>query len=375
MNINRNERIYLSPPYQSGKEAELIGEVLQSNWLSPVGDHITRFESLLCEMFQFPNIVAVSSGTAALHLILRKINIEKGDVVLVSDLTFIGGVSPVVYEGGRPVFIDSDQSSWNISPELLREYLENNTNNLPKALIVVHLYGMPCEILKIQEICKHYGIVLIEDCAEALGAIVDGRYVGNFGDFAFLSFNGNKTITTSGGGAVIAKEKEDMEHFVYLSTQANKAKTYYLHEEIGFNYRMSNLLAALGIAQLADFDFRIERKRAINLFYRRELEISGFQFLKERVGIESSHWLSCALVPDRINVNSLIKQLDEQYNIETRSVWNPMHLQPVFKNEEARLNGVSEYLFENGICLPSGVGLTEDQLKYIVDAIIGIISR
>lgn len=375
MNTNKQDRIYLSPPYQSGREMELVGEVLAGNWLSTVGNHISRFENLLCKTFQFPHVVAVNSGTSALHLILKKINIAEGDVVLVSDLTFIGGVSPILYERGRPVFIDSEKGDWNISPELLKEYLENNRENPPKALIVVHLYGMPCQIKRIREICDQYGVILIEDCAEALGTKVDGQYAGTFGDFAFLSFNGNKTITTSGGGVIITPSKEDKEYFIYLSMQAKKSKAFYLHEEIGFNYRMSNLLAALGIAQLTDFEFRVNRKKAINLFYRKSLEDIGFQFPEEREGIESSYWLSCALIPDTVEADTLISQLDNGYNIEARRVWNPMHRQPVFRNAEALLNGVSEQLFKNGICLPSGVGLSDDQLKYIVDAIKKIISH
>lgn len=375
MNPDRKERIYLSPPYQSGKEKELIDEVLDSNWLSPVGEHLNRFEQKLSDLFHFQEVVAVNSGTSALHLILRKLDVGPGDTVLVSNLTFIGGVSPILYLGAKPVFIDSSPDDWNISPELLQEYLEGNREDLPKALIVVHLFGNCCDLMKIKGICDTFGIALIEDCAEALGSKIGNEYVGTFGDYAFLSFNGNKTITTSGGGAVIAKNQEEKDYFIYLATQAKCGREYYEHEEIGFNYRMSNLLAALGLAQLFDFAERIARKRQIHDLYVKQLENLGFKFICEKAGSTSSYWLTCALVPEGFNPFTIIQYLDSKYNIEARPVWKPMHLQPVFENETSLVNGVSEKIFKQGICLPSGVGLSEEQQLFICQAIRNIISR
>ncbi|MGB3468076.1 MAG: DegT/DnrJ/EryC1/StrS family aminotransferase [Cyclobacteriaceae bacterium] len=369
------QRIYLSPPYQSGREAEYLQRVLQSNWLAPVGEYLDKFEDKLQSLFGYPEVIAVNSGTAALHLILKYLKIGEGDKVLVSDLTFIGGVNPIVYVGAQPVFIDSELTDWNISPQLIRNYLEDHKNDLPKALIVVHLYGLPCDIIGISAICKEYGVILIEDCAEAIGTQVGNQYVGSFGDFAFLSFNGNKTITTSGGGAIIAASAEEKKNFIYLATQAKSDQAYYHHEEIGFNYRLSNLLAALGLAQLDNLDYRLESKKRIFSNYSRLLSTSGFGFVEETSGNTPSYWLTCATVPAHIDPIHLAEVLNKQFNIEARAVWKPMHMQPVFRHTECLLVGNTKQIFQNGICLPSGVGMTEEEQDYVIESIVEIISR
>lgn len=372
---NEHHRIFLSPPYQSGKEGTYLQKALDSNYLAPVGSFLDNLEEKLEALFGYKEVIAVNSGTAALHLILRKLGIGRGDQVLVSNLTFIGGVSPIVYEGAEPVFVDSESSDWNISPELVRAYLQKHSGNLPKALIVVHLYGVPCDMVSIRQICDQYGVILIEDCAEAIGSKIGNQYAGTFGDYAFLSFNGNKTITTSGGGAVIANASGEKEHFIYLATQAKSRELHYEHHEIGFNYRLSNLLAALGLAQLEDLDFRLDRKKAINYSYREALAPSGFRFVDPVSDRFSSDWLTCGLVPEEVDPVSLVKELDAKYNIETRPVWKPMHMQPVFKNATSCLNGNSEQIFARGVCLPSGVGLTQADQQYVIQSISEIISR
>ena len=370
MSKHRQERIYLSAPYQSGEEMQLLKEVLDSNWMAPAGPHLRQFEQLLEQAFAYPHVVAVNSGTAALHLILRKIGVTHGDKVLVSNLTFVGGVNPIRYLGAEPTFIDSELPTWNLCPDLLERYLSRNTDRLPKALVLAHLFGIPAAVTDIRDICNRYDVMLIEDCAESLGATMDGQALGTFGDYAFLSFNGNKTITTTGGGAVIAPDAKAAEEILYLATQARQPADHYDHSELGYNYRLSNLLAAIGIAQLRSIDFRLDRKRKIHGIYQYKLNSMGFQFLQESVAGSASYWLTCAtLETDAITAKELVARLDSEYNIEARRIWKPMHLQPLYADSEQVLNGTSEQLFEKGICLPSGVGLTDEQLDFICNAV------
>ncbi len=365
------DRIYLSPPYQSGSELNYLKEVIYSNWLTTAGDDLEEFEDNLAEKYGYKHVLAVNSGTAALHLILTHIGIKQGDEVLVSDLTFVASVNPIRYLGAKPVFIDSEDKTWNLSPEYLAEYLKDKqkTGELPKALIAVHLYGMPAQISEIQRICRTYDIILIEDVAEALGSKYDDQFLGTFGDYAFLSFNGNKLITTSGGGAVITRDEKAFKHMEKLSMQAKEATPHYEHVEVGFNYRMSNVLAALGLAQLSDISFRVERKRKIHEVYEKALTPFGFVFLKEPEHAYSNRWLTCATV-DNLDPGQLISKLDTDYNIECRYLWKPMHLQPVFKEFEFVGKGYSESLFANGICLPSGVGLKEEDQQFVIQSLL-----
>ncbi len=365
-------RIYLSPPFQSGREQEVLNEVLKSNWLTSAGRHLSQFESELATLFNFPHVVAVQSGTAALHLILSHLGVTYGDKVVVSDLTFAGSVNPIRYVGAIPVFIDSEIETWNMCPLLLEKYFSENLDDLPKAVVLVHLFGVPAKIKKIKSICKKYGVILIEDCAEALGTSVDGQYLGTFGDFGFLSFNGNKLITTSGGGAILVKEKEVADRFLYLATQAKSDVPYYHHEEVGFNYRMSNLLAGLGLAQLQGISKRILKKQEIYQRYKEILSEYGFHFIP--FSSENCYWLSTALIDD-LDPLEITTRLDQSYNIEARPVWKPMHLQPVFEKFPSVLNGNSKEIFSKGICLPSGVGLLASDQLHVCEVIKKIISH
>ncbi len=363
-------RIFLSPPYLTGKELEYVKKAFESNYIAPVGEFIDKFESKICEYTRSKYAVAVSSGTAAIHLALRTLGIGQGDYVLASTFTFIGSVAPILYQNATPVFIDSDEDSWNLSPELL-EYAINDLNKKnihPKALILTHIYGQPAKLDEICEICKKNNIFLIEDAAESLGATYNGKHTGTFGIIGIYSFNGNKIITTSGGGMLVTSEKWIADKVRFLSTQAKENEIWYEHKEIGYNYRMSNVLAAIGLGQLETIDFRIEKRVEIFDTYRKLLsDIDEINFMPEIEGASGTRWLT-TLTFERSNPFKIIKNL-ENFNIESRPLWKPMHIQPVFKNFLFYSNGVSESLFKKGICLPSGTELTLDKIELIVEKI------
>lgn len=358
-----------------GDEIRFIEEAFRDNWIAPVGPHINQFEAELAAYTHTKNVVVLSSGTAAIHLALIILGIRPGDHILCSSFTFSGSANPIKYCNATPVFIDSEVDSWNMSPELLEEAILELTakGKKPKALILVHLYGMPAKMDEILEITSRYNIPLIEDAAEALGSSYKGKMLGSFGDIGILSFNGNKIITTSGGGAFLSGKEEYAAMAKHLSTQARENEVHYEHKFIGYNYRMSNILAGIGRGQLRVLDQFIGRTREINRIYKQELMDTGAKFLEEwSPDCFSNFWLTTMLVRDEQERNRLIARLDED-NIECRPLWKPMHLQPVFKDELSYTHGISEELFSRGICLPSGSGLTDADMGRIVGCIREVI--
>lgn len=374
------ERIYLSPPHMSGAELAHIQQAFAENWIAPVGPQLAQFERDFCDYTGAKYAVALSSGTAAIHLALLTLGIEPGDDVLVSTLTFSGSVNPVTYVGARPVFIDSDAASWNMDPNLLDDILRSKSQagRLPKAVIPVHLYGQSADMDAILSICDRYGVTVIEDAAEAIGSSYRGRHPGTFGAIGTFSFNGNKIITTSGGGMLVSDNKALVDHVRKLSTQAREPVAHYEHTEVGYNYRLSNVLAAIGCGQLAVIEDRVRRKREIYDHYRLHLgQLPGLTFVEEMSYGRHTRWLTVMLVDvsafgaDREQIRLKL----EEHNIESRPVWKPMHQQPVFRHYEAVGGSVAETLFERGLCLPSGTALSDADLDRIIDIIIEIHQR
>jgi dTDP-4-amino-4,6-dideoxygalactose transaminase len=365
-------RIHLSSPHMGVIEERLVAEAFATNWIAPLGPHVDAFESEFCEVVGAKHAVALSSGTAALHLSLILAGVGPGDEVMVSTLTFSASVNPIVYLGARPVFVDSERSSWNMDPSLLSEELERRakTGRLPRAVMVVHLYGQSADLDPIMEVCARYDVAVIEDAAEALGATYHGRRPGTFGRMGIYSFNGNKIITTSGGGMLVCDDEELAVHARKLATQARDAAPHYQHSEIGYNYRLSNVLAAIGRGQLQVLGDRVTARRANFEYYQRELgSISGVEFMPEAEWGTHTRWLTTLTVdPALCGVDREKIRCDlEEQGIEARPVWKPMHLQPVFAHYERIGGAVSEQLFENGLCLPSGSNLTAGDLGRVVD--------
>lgn len=367
-------RIYLSSPHLDGRECEFLLQAYDSNWITTLGPHVDAFEKEICEKVGIKHATALASGTAALHLALIMLEVGPGDEVLCSDLTFSASANTIVYCGAEPVFIDSDRSTWNMNPELLVEELKSSARNgkLPKAVIVVDIYGQCADYNPIIEACSEYGVVVIEDAAEAVGATYNGTFAGKFGVMGVFSFNGNKIITTSGGGMLVSDSEEYINRAKFLSTQARDPAPHYQHSHIGYNYRLSNLLAAVGRGQLEHLDEKIAKKRAINQFYRKALaELPGIEFMPEASYGKSNCWLSVILItPEEFGADrEEVRLALEAENIESRPIWKPMHLQPVFKDCRIRGGPVSEDLFQRGLCLPSGTQMTEDDLERVVKII------
>ena len=357
-------RIFLSPPHMGGNEEKYVKNVFESNYIAPTGEFVDRLEEEICRYTGSKSAAALASGTAAIHLALRLAGAGAGDKVLVSTLTFIGPVSPVLYQNAQPVFIDSDRS-WNLDPALLEKAIAREK---PKALIVTHLYGQSADMERISEICTHYNITLIEDAAESLGALCAGRYTGTFGLFGIYSFNGNKIITTGGGGALVSSDADMIKHARKLAAQAREPELWYEHKEIGYNYRMSNLLAAVGVGQMKVLDERITKKRKIFEWYREALgDIEEISFMPEIENTRGIRWLT-TLVLKKGTPMGVIEELD-RYGIESRPVWKPMHLQPVFSNATVYGGKVSEKLFAGGVCLPSGTSLEKSDVFMIADIV------
>ncbi len=365
-----NSRIYLSSPHMGGTELEYIKEAFEANWISPVGPNIAAFEQTLQDYSGANHAAALSSGTAAIHLALIMLGLERGDEVICSSFTFAGSCNPIVYTGATPVFVDSEEDTWNMDPELLEEAIEDRISRgkRPKAIILVHLYGMPSKIAEILKVAGKYEIPVIEDAAEALGASYRGKKLGTFGVIGIYSFNGNKIITTSGGGALVSNEKTFVDKARFLSTQARDPAPYYEHSSIGYNYRMSNVVAGIGRGQMEVLDKHVAIRREIFEWYRDMLEnIPGVSFVEEETGMFANRWLTT------IRIDSVLSGADPEYirqglekeNIESRPVWKPMHLQPVYKEAPMYDRGVCGKIFSDGLCLPSGSNLTEEEKKRI----------
>ena len=367
-------RIFLSPPHVGDLERRFLMDAFDSNWLAPLGPHVDAFEREFASVVGVPHAVALSSGTAALHLSLVALGIGAGDEVLVSTLTFAATANAVTYVGARPVFVDASPATWTLDPDLVEQEFEDRAKHgrLPSALIAVDLYGQCCDYARIAAACERYGVPLVEDAAEALGASNGARPAGAFGQCAAFSFNGNKIITTSGGGMLVSHSRTLVDRARHLATQARDPAPHYQHSSIGFNYRMSNLLAAVGRAQLQTLEDKIACRRAIRLRYERELSpLGGLEFLGEAPYGRSNNWLTCLTVDPHVFGASAeqIRVHLESRGIESRPVWKPMHLQPVFRDCRLRGGAVAARLFATGLCLPSGSSLSAAEQGEVIAAI------
>ena len=366
--------ILLSTPHIGNQELEFVKEAFATNWIAPIGPHVDAFEQEFCQVTGASHAAAVSSGTAALHLALQLVGVTRGDEVFCSTLTFAATANPIVYLGAKPVFIDSDRISWNMNPDLLQEALQKRAyfGKLPKAVIVVHLYGQSADIEPIIKLCNQYNIPLIEDAAEALGATYKGFSPGTFGRFGIYSFNGNKIITTSGGGMLVSDDNQLITKAKFLATQARDPAPHYQHSEIGYNYRLSNVLAGIGRGQLQVLNERVAARRRNFEIYQSTLgNIPGIEFMPEADFGYSTRWLTAlTITPEAFGADReyIRIQLTKQ-QIEARPVWKPLHLQPVFSEYECIGGEVAENLFLHGLCLPSGSNLTDEDLARVINAI------
>ena len=372
MKTTTKKKIWLSSPHMGGAEERYVKEAFDTNWVAPLGPNVNMFEEEL-EGYLKNNVfvAALSSGTGALHLALSILGVSKGDEVICQSFTFSASANPILYLGAKPIFVDSERDTWNMCPELLEQAIQERINHgqRPKAIVAVHLYGMPYKVDEIREVAQKFEIPIVEDSAEALGSTYHGVNCGTFGDIGILSFNGNKIITTSGGGALVTQNIKWKEKAVFLATQARDVAPHYQHSAIGYNYRMSNVLAGIGRGQMEVLDERVGSRRANFEYYQTHLGGSEhLTFLEEPNGYFSNRWLTCILTPSfEMREKIRLALLDE--NIESRPLWKPMHLQPVFENESNYTNGVSEDLFERGLCLPSGSNLMEEDLNRITSII------
>ena len=371
-----NSKIWLSSPHMGGTEQKYVNEAFEANWVAPLGPNVNGFEKDL-ETFLNNNVkvAALSAGTAALHLALIECDVKHGDEVICQSMTFSASANPIAYCGATPIFIDSESDTWNMCPVALEEAITDRISRgkKPKAIIVVHLYGMPAKMDEISAIATHYEIPVIEDAAEALGSLYKGKPCGTFGRFGILSFNGNKIITTSGGGALVCHSQEDKDKAVFLSTQARDNAPHYQHSQVGYNYRMSNIVAGIGRGQMEVLNDRVAARRKMHDFYMEIFKnIAGVEVFSEPSGdYFSNHWLSVIEIDETVagkNREGLRMAFLEDH-IESRPLWKPMHLQPVFKDSPYYGNKVSETLFENGLCLPSGSNLNDDDRQRIANVI------
>ncbi len=387
-----NKKIWLSSPHMGDKEFEYVKDAFDSNWIAPLGPHVNEFEKELSNYIGVTDVAALSAGTAAIHLALILLGVERGDEVICQSFTFSASANPIVYQGATPVFVDSEKDTWNIDPSLLEETIIDRIKKgkKPKAIVVVHLYGMPAKTKEILDISSMYQIPIIEDAAEALGSkvksqkekvksIEEWKMCGSFGQFGILSFNGNKIITTSGGGALLSNNKEDIEKARFLATQARDDAPHYQHSHIGYNYRMSNVLAGIGRGQMKVLEKRVEQRRSNFEYYKNELsDINGLEFQPELESSFSNRWLTAITVDPKLT-NGITREdirlaLDKE-NIEARPLWKPMHLQPIFNDAPSYVNGTSEKLFEDGLCLPSGSNLDNNDLNRITSVIINYLNK
>jgi len=367
-----NSKIWLSSPHMGGNELKYVNEAFETNWVAPLGPNVNAFEKELAQYLGVRHCAALVSGTAAIHLALINLGVKQGDEVICQSFTFSATANPIVYQGATPIFIDSEPETWNMDPELLEKAIKERISNgkKPKAIIVVHLYGMPAKMDEILKIALNYEIPVIEDAAEALGSRYKGKACGTMGCMGILSFNGNKIITTSGGGALLSNDHDLIHKARFLATQARDNAPHYQHSHIGYNYRMSNVVAGIGRGQLEVLDLRVKQRRENNKFYRDLLgEVKGIAFHTESSDSFSNYWLTSIIIDPKIlgvTREDLRKGLEED-NIESRPLWKPMHLQPVFSGAPAYTNGFSEYAFENGLCLPSGSNMTDEDRSRIAN--------
>ncbi|MCM3596580.1 aminotransferase class I/II-fold pyridoxal phosphate-dependent enzyme [Metabacillus idriensis] len=374
----KNERIFLSSPHISGKEIDYVKEAFLTNWIAPLGPHVNLFEKELSQFTGSKGAVAVNSGTAGIHLALKLLNVGKGDNVFCSTFTFVASANPILYEGATPVFIDSEPSTWNMSPQALKKAFEDaaREGKLPKAVIIVNLYGQSADMDPLLSICEEYHVPVIEDAAESLGATYKGKASGTMGKFGVYSFNGNKIITSSGGGMLVSDDEEALEKARFWATQSRERTKHYEHQEIGYNYRLSNVSAGIGRAQLRVLENRVNARRQVYKNYYSALSnYKGITFMPEASYGRSTRWLTVMTMEKQltgVTPLDLINRLEEE-NIEARQVWKPMHLQPLFKNYRYYPHhpneSVSDLLFEKGICLPSGSNLTIDQQSRVINCI------
>lgn len=373
-------KIWLSSPHMGGKEKDFVDEAFAENWIAPLGPNVDGFENDIATYLNDDvHVAALSSGTAAIHLALILLGVQRGDEVICQSMTFSASANPIIYQGATPVFIDSENETWNLHPGFLEEAIKDRIKKgkKPKAIIPVHLYGMPCKLNEILKIANEYEIPVIEDAAEALGSLYFTRKAGTFGDVSCLSFNGNKIITTSGGGAIVSKNKEIINSARFLATQARDRAPHYQHSQIGYNYRMSNICAGIGRGQMTVLNERVEKRREIFRQYKNLLnDIPGVSFQNENDGFFSNRWLTTILLNSALTPNTVtndnIRLSLEAENIESRPLWKPMHLQPVFKNAPFYGNGTSDDLFQKGLCLPSGSNLTKEEFDRISDTILDL---
>jgi len=364
------KKIYLSSPHMSdeGYEMQYIQEAFDTNWIAPLGKNVDEFEKEFATKVGIKSAAALSSGTAAIHLALKAVGVGTGDIVFCPSLTFSATANPIIYQNAIPVFIDSDFETWNMSPVALEKAFEKYT---PEAVLVVHLYGFSADMDKIIEICKKHNVALIEDAAESLGSLYKGKYTGTIGDYGIFSFNGNKIITTSGGGMLVSNNEEGIAKARFWATQARDPAKHYQHSELGFNYRMSNVVAGIGRGQLRVLEQRVEKKREIFEFYKSELgSLEGAEMMPVNEWNEPNYWLSCMTLSGRVRPLDIMVRLDEE-NIESRPIWKPMHMQPFFTEYDFIGEGASERIFETGVCLPSDTNMTDEDL----DRTVGIIKE
>ena len=397
------EKIFLSPPHMSGNELNYIHKAFNENYIAPVGSNVDRFEYEIQKYSGGSHVLVTNSGTSAIHLALILAGVGPGDIVLCQSLTFAASANPIRYLGAIPYFIDSEEGSWNMDPDLMEDailkcmtgkahqacpsFLDGSNKFLPelskpkkpKAIIPVHLYGMPANMDRIMKIAKKYEIPVIEDAAEALGSRYFGQMCGTFSDYGIYSFNGNKIITTSAGGALITSKKENQKMAKKLASQARENELHYEHKHIGYNYRMSNVTAGIGIAQMQVIEDRVQKRRENYFRYRENFKnVPGIEFQRENEGSYSNRWLTTILLPreefEENSIDCIFESLD-RINIETRPIWKPMHLQPVYKYFPREISGVSQRLFETGICLPSGSSMSLEEVDFVSDKVMSLLPK
>ncbi|WP_054026165.1 DegT/DnrJ/EryC1/StrS family aminotransferase [Bacillus sp. FJAT-28004] len=366
------DRIFLSSPHMSdeGYEMKYVQEAFDTNWIAPLGKNVDQFEEEFAVKVEIGTAAALSSGTSAIHLALRAAGVGKEDIVFCSTLTFSATANPIIYQNAIPIFIDSNYETWNMCPVQLEKAFHKYPN--VKAVIVVHLYGLSADMDKIIELCNRHNVALIEDAAESLGGFYKGKQTGTLGNYGIFSFNGNKIITTSGGGMLVSNDEERVSKVRFWATQSRDTAQHYQHSELGFNYRMSNVIAGIGRGQLKVLEQRVTKKRYIYQYYKNELSrLPGIKLMPDNDWDEPNYWLSAILLTGKVRPSDVMKALEKE-NIESRPIWKPMHLQPFFEEHDFIGTNVSEKLFENGVCLPSDTKMTDDDLVRVVEIIKGL---